>query len=488
MPATLTAEEVQAATAPAQTAATQSNGLPATLSADEVKAAGVPTTTAAPTKPASPFTSGGPTLVSPKAPITPANLPKATLGDAANTVSGIFPGGQLGNALANSAEGLKALATGDQATYQRDANANGANAEKVIGDTVQAAALPASLLVGGGETALSRIAASAGAGGVLGAANAASEGGTPTDIATEGVEGLGAGALGSGAVEAATPLLAGKDTVESALDRISPDINSSTPTQTKNLISQKVSTSVDGAKTTLPRVNEGGLLSGRTVNLTDTEKAAAQELAQVPGYKPSLTNLQTYNLVQNEIASKGAGLEASLKSENILVPKQEIVNIVKNATGQVPNESTLLARGDAPLANYVRTAKAAAAQNDGTLAGVLQTRKDLDAAYANARGKLAYGSDKIAPLDEIHQEARNALNDYLAEHAQNTDVKAALRSQSLLYRASDAILPKAAKESGSGVARLVGTIKAHPLGAALTGGATALGADKILKATTGVGL
>jgi hypothetical protein len=165
-----------------------------------------------------------------------------------------------------------------------------------------------------------------------------------------------------------------------------------------------------------------------------------------------------------------------------------ISSIISKATADVPNESTLIARGDAPLANYIRAAKASVADNDGTLSGVLQVRKDLDAAYENARGKLAYNSDKIAPLDQIHQEARNALNDYLASHAQNTDVKAALKSQSLLYKADDVIRAKAAKEGGSALDRVRTAVKNHPLGAAISGSLTALGADKVLKATTGVGI
>lgn len=220
-----------------------------------------------------------------------------------------------------------------------------------------------------------------------------------------------------------------------------------------------------------PRVNEGGLFTGRTVNSTSLEKEAGKELLTVPGYNSKLTHLQTENLVRPEIAARGKALEASIGKEKILVPKKQVLSIVRDAVNEVPETSLLLQKSDPAIFNYVRVAKNAAQANDGTLSGVLKVRKNLDQAYANARGQLAYDSDKLSALDEVHQAGRNALTKFLIDNAKNVDVKKALRSQWNLYRALDEISPKAAKEGGSKAQRLINAAKAHPLvtGTALVG-------------------
>ena len=73
----------------------------------------------------------------------------------------------------------------------------------------------------------------------------------------------------------------------------------------------------------------------------------------------------------------------------------------------------------------------------------------LDDAYENARGKQAFGSDKISALDDVHKAGRDALTKYLIEKAQTTEVKAMKRSLWNLYRAADMLKIAAEKESGS---------------------------------------
>lgn len=230
-----------------------------------------------------------------------------------------------------------------------------------------------------------------------------------------------------------------------------------------------------------PRINEGGFIKGRTINSTPLEKEAAAELEKVPGYSNKLTHLQTENLIRPEIAARGRALTASLAKENVLVPKKQIVNIVRGALSEVPESSLLLQKSDPAIKNYIRVTANAAASNDGTLKGVLNVRKALDAAYSHARGKLAYDSDKLSALDEVHTAGRDALTQYLIDNAKNTDVKAALRGQWNLYRALDVIAPKAAREEGSAIHRVIGAVKKHPVVAGI-------GALEIAKHTIAPGL
>lgn len=223
-----------------------------------------------------------------------------------------------------------------------------------------------------------------------------------------------------------------------AIRDATPDYESSTPT---------------GKGKLLGRTEEGGFLKGRNVKSNALETEAGIELANMEGYNPSATKLAKYQAAEAEVAKRGQALEQSLKSEKIIVPKKEVGNRVKQAINEVPNKSLLLQKSDPVMSNYVRVLESAFRQVDGTLDGVLQLRKIMDDAYENARGKQAFGSDKISALDDIHTAARNSMTEYLIEKAVSTDVKASLRSQWNLYRAMDMLKIAAEKESGSVLGR-----------------------------------
>ncbi len=225
-----------------------------------------------------------------------------------------------------------------------------------------------------------------------------------------------------------------------AIADATPDYENSTPTQRQKL---------------LDRVQEGGTLKGRTVKSNAFETEAGQEVSKIPEYNPSATKLEKFKVVKNEIGNRGKALSSSLEKENILVPKKEVVSTVRNAINQVPEDSLLLQKSDPVIKNYIRVLNNAADLSTGTLKGVLELRKKLDAIYENARGKAAFGSDKVAALDEVHTAARDSLTQYLIDHAKNTDVKAALRSQFNLYRALDQLQLAAERESGTSIGRFL---------------------------------
>jgi hypothetical protein len=242
---------------------------------------------------------------------------------------------------------------------------------------------------------------------------------------------------------------------QAALKAVMPDFNTATKTGKGKLISQ----TVEGA----PRVNEGGIFKGRTLTPTKQEVAAADELVRVPGYKPSATALQNYNTVRSSIASKAGAFEKSLTSEKTIVPKKEIVSTVRTAITSKADESLLLQTSDPAVNQYLRVVANAAKKADGTPKGIWDVRKSMDAAYENARGRLAYDSDKVAALDEVHRASRDALNDLMDKYATNTNVKAEFQSLRNLYHAKDELLVKAQGEKGSVLKRGVAQAKKHPI-------------------------
>lgn len=221
-------------------------------------------------------------------------------------------------------------------------------------------------------------------------------------------------------------------------------IKDTTPAYSKSLVGES---DIKG----VPRVQEGGILTSRTVTPTDAEVAAGKELAKIPNYPVKGTALQKFNAIEPEIAKEGKALATSLKDENILRPPKEVAKIVKTAINNASENSVLLQKTDPIVKNYMRVANKAITQSDGTLAGELKVRQALDNAYADAGGK--YINNK--GLDQIHRAARNALNDDLEAKAVNTEVKASLKKQSNLYKAQDVLQDKAKAEGANGLKRWI---------------------------------
>lgn len=232
-------------------------------------------------------------------------------------------------------------------------------------------------------------------------------------------------------------LVAEPETLESSA------IKDSTPSYSKKIIGEPAIQNADGTST--PRVSEAKGISTRTVNPSISETSAGKELAKVEGYDPKATALDKYNLVQKDIGTKAEALKSSLDNEGILRPPKEVKAVIRSAVNKAADESVLLQKADPAVKNYIRVANKLVDGNPGTLAGELQVRQGLDDAYESAGGK--YGDNKA--LDQIHRAARNAVNEDMEANAQSTQVKASLKQQSDLYRASDILKDKAIAEGGS---------------------------------------
>lgn len=204
------------------------------------------------------------------------------------------------------------------------------------------------------------------------------------------------------------------------------------------------------------KVQEGGIVKGRTVVSSKINKEAGTELANTKSYDPNATNLDKYNAVtEKEIPSIGKTLDTSLENEHILRPPKEIMSVVKKAVTEASQNSLLLQKTDPIVVNYLRVADRAISKSDGTLAGEWKVRKILDQAYEDAGGK--YGNNK--GLDQIHRASRNALLEDMESKAVTTEVKASMKQMTNLYNASDTLLDKAKAEGGSSWERFT---KKHP--------------------------
>jgi hypothetical protein len=300
-------------------------------------------------------------------------------------------------------------------------------------------------------------------------------GGRAATGAGSAIEGAATKMLPKAAIAVDRAVGAGRDArqadaaLKSAVKAVTPDINAVSKTARGKLIGE----TVNGA----PRVNEGGIFKGRTITPNASEQAAAKELASLPQYRPSGTALQNFNAVRNVIGGKAATFEKSLTAEQTIVPKKEIVSAVRSAITSKSDESLLLQGSDPAVNQYLRVVANAATKANGTPKGIWDVRKTMDAAYENARGKLAYDSDKVAALDEVHRAGRTALNDLMTKYAKNTNVKAQFLSLKNLYNAKDELLVKAQGEKGSILKRAAAGVRKHPIGAV----AGAVGIEELLR-------
>lgn len=364
------------------------------------------------------------------------------VGDVAG--AGINAAGNIGNILADLATKVHLMSPEQKAAYDK-ANSDFANSDSGknisrIATDLQAAGNTAGTILGAGEGAAALD---------KGVGIAKTGAGVVKDAATSAIKG---DPQAQAAVQAAKDAASQQAKTASGIKDATPDYESMNPTQKAKLRTQPA---VNG----VPRVQEGGTVKGRTVTPTKSEIAAGTELSKVKGYDPSMTNLEKSNLIQSEITSRAKTVRAGLANEKIAVPPKEALGVVTRAINKIPDTSLLVSKADPVIKNYTRVVRNAIEKAPGTMEGMLDVRQAMDSAYNNARGGLAYNSDKLASIDEIHQAGRDALNEYITQKAKNTPYEASMKGQTNLYRALDEVGRRADREAGSSLGRFT---ERHP--------------------------
>lgn len=339
--------------------------------------------------PASPTQSGGGIKWNNSA--APAQQPAPTHADMldhiSNVVSSIFPGKQIGNALADNLYGIWDLMHGNVQGFQDNANDVGNNFGPIVGDTAATIATPASMVIGGPEgaglkAAATRIGVNAATGAVLGGANAAANKG---NVASGAAGGAAINAAGSGVGETLSSLL--------------------------NYLPVRL---VRGVLPKLKSGNEQAVLQktklGSVSSMLDDSNASVSDLGQ--NIKQILTHPQY-------AANTGEG-NAAVEKTLAVFPNSEYdaPQIVQTVKDLVPQQSKLVSKiqqGTATLdeKNTVRQALDAATKKRFTDHPQLTSQKDIGAAFAdNLRREVQTHAPETQPIfrtlsKEI--DVRNAL-------------------------------------------------------------------------------
>lgn len=233
------------------------------------------------------------------------------------------------------------------------------------------------------------------------------------------------------------------------------------------------------------KVTEGeGLMGkrdfGEAIPNLDKIKASVEK---VPGISSKNTHLQNANLIHDEIGKTAESLKSQLQGKGFFSPSEfkGYMDTIKTTLKENP---MIVGDAERTASKIVDKFNSLVKQHGYTPSGLLDARKALDQWMGSQKGNVFNPTTESAVSTALRA-VRQGGNDFIASKVKDVPVKDMLEHQSNLYRAIDNIAPKAAKEAGSKLGRFTGFIKKHPY---VTGAVGAVGADKILKGTTGLGL
>lgn len=264
--------------------------------------------------------------------------------------------------------------------------------------------------------------------------------------------------------------------LDASIDAVNPDLSG------KKLVSAYKGT-VTGKQGVTPAsiFREQGLTpSEQTTNL-------GTRLADLGLGKNPVKNLTSLGQAMTDTEAKlGTALDAHPEVD---LNKEGLLSKLESARTQMPREFSAIRDSKAVFNNVINFAKETVSKAGNTLRDGREARTAFDtqakAEYPNAFKNGVV--DTSTPAGRAIQVARDTMNGHLYDTAPNgSELQNLVGREADLYRATDAVAPKAA--AGNGKNFIQQAIKAHPVLAKYLGyTAGALGVDKIVKGVTGVG-
>lgn len=228
---------------------------------------------------------------------------------------------------------------------------------------------------------------------------------------------------------------------------------------------------------------EGITPDQQTVNL-------GTRLSDLPLGKSPSQNLTVLGKALTDTESK---LTTALRGDpeiNYNADKPTLLENLDAAKTQMPRETAAIKDSKSVFNNVIDFAKEKVAEADDSITGIRSARTAFD-----NRAKIEYPSafkngaiDTKTPAGQAIKTARDLINEHLYNTAPNgSEIQNLIGREADIFRATDNIAPKAL--SAQGKTLLEQQIANHPTLARYLGyGLGAVGADKIIKGVTGVGI
>lgn len=240
---------------------------------------------------------------------------------------------------------------------------------------------------------------------------------------------------------------AGKDAL---VDAISPEIKAGT----------KAGANDAAANGTV----KSGLL-GKVTRVPDPEMVEAAPVVKevVPNFMKLSTNSEKLNAVQNGIGKLAEKLKSNLSSGEIqpVLTPEDLQTLQDGINTQIAQNPLLVGdAGKQAQQIFDQFRRFLPQEGDVTMSDVLDARKKLDNWISNIKGGSVFDPKTENAISVGLRAVRQGANDLIDQKVPEGNVKSLLRKQSLLYKVSDNLAPKASKEVGStALTRLAGR---HP--------------------------
>lgn len=191
---------------------------------------------------------------------------------------------------------------------------------------------------------------------------------------------------------------------------------------------------------------------GSTILPSMQEKAAIEQVVQLPGFKPSNTNVKNYQLVSNALENEAAGLRDTLKSSNVTFKPEDYQLGLTDLKTQIQNTKGI---SDAARAARIAPIDTMIEITNGlsTPADLLSARQELDKTFFSDKGVLPASAKKI--YKDAISPVRDYTNNFIGNIVPDAAVKNSLAKQSALFTARDNLASKAIKERPSAAGRVM---------------------------------
>lgn len=228
------------------------------------------------------------------------------------------------------------------------------------------------------------------------------------------------------------------------------------------------------ADTALQRTNSGGLFN-KQVYTPNPNEAEMIQTAKSAGIKPSATletNIQTANRFKN---TEAQNLKMELDKANVPI-QPNTLNQAGTEIAQKIAANPLVDENSATIRKILQAGQDAIDKNPKTAAGILQARKDFDAAITKFQPSALDNEAPATAFRAAAKEVRLGLNDVVKTAVPDAKVAASLAKQSHMYDAIDNMAGKLSEQPNGRFPRFFATKggKALKYGAYATG-ATAAG-------------
>lgn len=231
-------------------------------------------------------------------------------------------------------------------------------------------------------------------------------------------------------------------------------------------------------------ITEGGVVKQQAVNASERETDVGKRLHEA-GIVLKNKPVEDIKILRTALKDTESHLEDVLKNSasEFGADKIPLMNKLQAINKQMPEEFKAIKDNGKVFNSVVDFGSRVIKKSEDSIQGLRNARAAFD-----AQAKLEFpsafkegGIDLKSPAGRAVKAVRDAINDHLYETApEGSEIKALIGREADIFRATDAIAPRAAsKEGKSALVRGAEFVEKHPVKAAI-GAAGALGTGKLL--------